>query len=366
MNIVLAHASDISKPGGGTQRVSAFASGLEAEGYDVTLVIPKPAESLPRRVQSVQVETVPINHPGVLTQPLRGGSVIRRARKISNDRNAVIQIEHSPLAGIGSLFGCREYVIDMHDLAFPSPLYGDLPLGSLVQQGVKRIERRGIRDARKIVVVSDRMQQLVRETWDIPVDRFVTIPNAYFPEIREKYGNNSPIKGRVAFLGSLHPKLSVETFEKICELPEVSELLVVGDGTNRSQLESIKNPKLRLTGYLPDEEAFELVSRAEVAINPQRVSQLQRASSPVKLYYYSALGVPMVLTEGPDEVTAFDAQGAAISVSENGDFVGAVQDILNSEKRQEAMREASKGIATKSTWDTRVERLIELYETLEQ
>jgi glycosyltransferase involved in cell wall biosynthesis len=291
-------------------------------------------------------------------------SVVRRARRVSENQNAVLQIEHSTLAGLASLVGCRDYVLDMHDLAFPSPVYGDLPLGSGVQRGIKALEARGLRDASEVVVVSDQMKSLIAETWDISTDRFSTVPNGYFSDIRDAYMSSDSVRGRVAFLGSLHPKLSVQTFEEICRLSEVTELVVVGDGPMRSEFESIDEAELRLTGYLPDDQAFELIAGAQVAINPQRVSRLQRASSPVKLYYYTGLGLPMVLTEGPDEVRMLADRDAATSVPEDGDFSEAVRQVLVDDDRRESMRAALNDLGWEFTWEERVKRLVKLYDDL--
>lgn len=362
MNIVLAHAADVSRPSGGTERVSAFASGFEDAGHDVTLVVPRPAESFPERLSGVGISTVPIGRTGVLSQPVRGGAVVRRARRLAAERNAVLQIEHSPLAGLGATLGCQGFVLDMHDLAFPSPVYGDLPMGWLAQRFVKTMEGKGLRNAAEIVVVSEEMRRLVTDTWDVDPDRLTTIPNGYLADVRESFADTQTVPGRVVFLGSLHPKLSVEPFERICRLPEVSELVVVGDGAKRSELESIDRDELALTGFLPDAEAYELVASAAVAINPQRVSRLQRASSPVKLYYYTALGVPMVLTEGPDVVHYLGDRGAAAVVPDGGDFADAVRRVLSDDARRASMRDELRELASEFTWETRVSRLLDLYE----
>lgn len=362
MNIVIAHAADISRPGGGTDRVSAFASGLSGAGHDVTLVIPRPTSALPERIDGVRTSTVAVNRSGVLTQPMRGGAITCRAKRVAEKRNAILQIEHSPLAGLGATMGCREYVLDMHDLAFPSPLYGDLPAGWLVQRFVKVIEGRGLRKAKKIAVVSDRMKQFVRSTWTVPDERFVTVPNGYFERVVKPFTNVSTVTGRVVFLGTLHPKLSVEAMAAVGRLPEVTELIVVGDGPKRAAIERIESDKLRLTGYLPDMEAFKLVASADVAINPQRVSWLQRASSPVKLYYYAALGVAMVLTEGPDVVDSLGNHGAAAVVAEDEDFAEVVRRVLRDDALRASMQEKSREMASEFGWDTRVDSVLELYD----
>lgn len=361
MNIVIAHGADLSKPSGGTERVSAFASGLANAGHDVTVVVPRPSGSLPSRLNGVRTSTVPINHSSVTSQPIRGAAVTRRAKRIADERDASLQIEHSTLAGLGTMLGCRDFVLDMHDLAHPSPLYGNLPAGMIVQSIIKRIEKLGIDEADEIIVVSDRMQQLVTEIWGIPPDRFTTIPNGYFPSLTTEFADVDTADGRVVFFGTLHPKISVPIMKDISQIPELSELVIIGDGPMREELERIDSDKIRLTGFLSDAEAFRTVASAEVAINPQHVSSLQRASSPVKLYNYAALGVAMVLTDGPDVVRELRQCGAATVVHEGGDFAAAVREILTDQSLRTSMQAAAVNAAKEFSWDERVDELIELY-----
>ncbi|WP_152042626.1 glycosyltransferase family 4 protein [Salinigranum salinum] len=361
MHIVIAHGADLSKPSGGTERVSAFASGLADAGHDVTVVVPRPSGSLPSRLNGVRTSTVPVNHSGIASQPIRGAAVSRRAKRIAEERGAYLQIEHSTLAGLSTLVGCRDFVLDMHDLAHPSPLYGNLPAGMIFQSIVKRMEKLGIDEAQEIIVVSDQMQQLVTDIWNVPADRFTTIPNGHFPGLTAEFTDVDTVEGRVVFFGTLHPKISVPIMKEISQLPELSEFVIIGDGPMRGKLERIDSDKIRLTGYLSDAEAFRTVASAEVAINPQHVSPLQRASSPVKLYNYAALGVAMVLTEGPDVVRELGERGAATVVREGEDFTTAVREILTDPSLRMSMQAAALDVATEFTWDERVRSLAELY-----
>lgn len=370
MNIVIAHGANVDTPSGGANRVIGFANGLAAAGHDVSLVCPGSDDGHNGTTQylssPVRVERVGLDRQDVLSQPVRGLAVSRKAKRIADRRDAVIQFEHSTLGGLGALTGCREYVLDMHDLAFSSPLYSDLPFGNLVQRAVRRFEGMGIKKANRIVVVSDEMRRLVRDIWNIPDDRLVTIPNGYFREIVEPYRDTPTEPGRVVFLGSLHPKLDLQSFASVAELPSVNELVVVGDGALRDDLEDLSatHDRLHVRGRLPDEEAYRTVASAEVGINPQQPSQLQQASSPVKLFYYTALRVPMVVTSGPDLVARLAEEGAAIAVRPGDSFAAAVDSVLSDDGRRVRMREVTEEIAPEFTWDQRANDLVNLYQSL--
>lgn len=364
-HVCIAHGGDLSDPSGGTDRITAFATGLVRNGYDVTLVIPRPAGTLPAKLSDVEIDTVPLQARGVIDQPIRATLVARRARDVATERNAILQIEHSNLAGVGSLVGCSEFVLDMHDLTYASPLYGDRPIGDVLQSIVRRIEGKGVTQADDIIVVSERMRRLVIDEWNVPERRFTVIPNGYSKSVIDLHRQHDTVPGRVVFFGTLHPKVDPQALLDVARLPDVTEMLVIGDGERRADLEKARRQQdlsdLRITGRLPETEAFELVASASVAVNPQFTSPLQEASSPVKLYYYAALGLPMVLTEGPDTANALGQGGAAVLVPEGGDFATAVQSILGDDERRQRMAARARDEAEHATWADRVNSLLEVY-----
>jgi glycosyltransferase involved in cell wall biosynthesis len=254
----------------------------------------------------------------------------------------------------------------MHDLAFESPLYGDLPLGSVVQRLIRRIEGRAVQSASQIVVVSEAMRRLVSDEWNLSENDIHVIPNGYFTETVEPFQSAETVPGRVTFLGTLHPKLDVEAILEIAALSEVHEMIVVGGGAKEATLREGKRERglenLRIEGRLPDEEAFPLLAKSAVAINPQHSSSLQRASSPVKLYYYAALGLPMVLSEGPSLVSQLAEEGAATVVEHGESFTNAVRNLLIADETRIQMGETASELSRDMNWEHRVDTLREVYD----
>jgi len=361
--LCIAHGGDISTPSGGTDRVSAIASGLAERGHDVILVVPDLDGEPQYDLASVDIREVSLP-PTVENSVSSAGAIARRAKAVANDERATLQYEHSIMAGLGTLVGASSYVLDMHDLAYSRYDHVDSPLAPVMQRGVGWLERRAVEQADHIVAVSEYMADTLRSEWGVPASKVSVVPNGFFPEKLEPFADVEVVEGRVCFLGTLHPKVDVEAIEAVCRLPSVTETVVIGDGAQRDRLEALaaEYESLEVTGRLPDEEAFELLASAAVAINPQHRSALQRSSSPVKLYYYAALGKPMVVTAGPPLVTDLAEAGAAVAVEDREEFVERVEEVVNDERFATKLGENALAEAEVFKWSSRVDSIERIYE----
>ncbi|WP_276300061.1 glycosyltransferase [Halorussus lipolyticus] len=363
MNLCIAHGGDITEPSGGTDRITAFAGGLADRGHDVTLVVPEGEGERPDRLDSVRVEAIDTDGFGRGTGVGRALAVAWRAKQVADERDATIQFAHSTLAGFATLVGCEGYVLDMHDLAFARFDHVDSALSPVLERFVSWLERRGVRKASHVVTVSGYMKEFLADEWGVPEGAVTVLPNGFFEERRDTFAGTETIPGRVVFLGTLHPKVDVDALRETAQLPEVEELVVVGDGALREELDAAADEldSLRTTGRLPDAEAFDLVASASVVVNPQEPSALQQASSPVKLFYYAALGVPMVVTSGPDPAEEFASAGGAELVEPGESFADRVAEVLRDDDRRAEMAESAAAAAREMTWDARVGRLETIY-----
>lgn len=355
LRLCIAHAGDVTDPSGGTDRVTALAAGLEDRGATVSLVVPTASGPFPDPLAGVGVRTATEHDSGLATAV----AVARTAKRVAAETDAVVQFEHSVLGGIGALVGCSDYLLDVHDLAYSRYDHVETSLAPVLRGGVRRLERLAVRRARHVVAVSEPMRSELVGEWGVAPRAVSVVPNGYRPERVAGVTARSPVPGRVSFLGTLHPKVDVDALSAVASLSAVSELCVIGDGALRERLERLADrpgyESLRVTGRLPDAEAFDLVADSQLVVNPQHDSLLQRVSSPVKLSYYAALGVPIVATAGPAPARDLAETGAACLVEPGGDFAGTVSDLLGDPDRRELMGGRGRAAAADMTWDDRVD-----------
>jgi glycosyltransferase involved in cell wall biosynthesis len=366
MRLCIAHAGDISEPSGGTDRVTAIATGLEERGHDVVVVVPEPEGSITERLQNIDVRRISSPVDNSLGRTI---SIARHSVAIAEEEDRQIQFEHSALAGVASLVTRNpNFILDMHDLAYSRFDHINHPLSPIMRRAVGYLERRAVENARQVVLVSETMARTVEKNWNVSKEDISVVPNGYFPDIAERFTDVEQEPGRVVFLGTLHPKVDVTLLCQVAQLDDVSELLVIGDGAQRAELEeqSRKHEALAVLGRLPDQEAFRYVASSQAVVNPQRPSALQRSSSPVKLYYYAAFGKPIVATKGPDILTELSAREAAHAVTNRSEFMTAIKDILSDDQVAETLGSNAASVATEHQWSKRVEKLATVLQRIER
>jgi glycosyltransferase involved in cell wall biosynthesis len=116
------------------------------------------------------------------------------------------------------------------------------------------------------------------------------------------------------------------------------------------------------TGRLPDPELFEMLSTAEVCVNPDRVNEMNDKSTMNKIREYMALAKPIVqfdVTEG--RVSAGEASLYA-RPNDPIDFASKIEVLLNDPERRERMGQLGRRrVEERLSWAHQAPVLIEAY-----
>ncbi len=371
-NVCIAYGSDISILRGGVNRIIAFVSSLQDNGFDVELVVPKPIHKIPEDLQNVKIHTIPVKEGGFLNKIAIALLVSYKAKKIAKNSNMILQIEHSNLAGFATLVGCSGFILDMHDLFFESPLYGNLLLSILVQKFIYNIEKRAVTHASKIIVVSNPMKEFIVRKWGVQDDKISVIPNGYF-EKKFKHLNLDDVeevKGMIAFLGRLDAKLDLNKITDLAKSVKDAMIYIIGDGPMRDKLErKVRESKLEniiVTGELSDKEAFGFVANAQVTIHPLLSSLSTEVSCPVKLFDYAALGKAIVADDVSEMHRIFKENNAILisNPTNQEKFIENVRIILENDDIRYKIALNAKRLVKDYTWEKQGKKLVKIYEQL--
>ena len=112
---------------------------------------------------------------------------------------------------------------------------------------------------------------------------------------------------------------------------------------------------VNFTGRIPDEELLEILSTADVCVNPDKPCEMNDISTMIKIMEYMALGKPIVqfdLKEG--RFSAQDASLYADNQNQVPDFAAKILWLLEHPDERKRMGEfGRRRVENELAWDTR-------------
>jgi glycosyltransferase involved in cell wall biosynthesis len=144
----------------------------------------------------------------------------------------------------------------------------------------------------------------------------------------------------------------------------------VGGGPGLAGLQKMVSSKnlgdmIKFTGRVSDAELLEILSSADVCVNPDKPCEMNDLSTMIKIMEYMALGKPIVqfdLKEG-----RYSAQGASLYSNKNGnhiaDFADKILWLLDRPEERQKMGEFGRvRVQTELAWEYSIENLLGAYE----
>ncbi len=146
------------------------------------------------------------------------------------------------------------------------------------------------------------------------------------------------------------------------------QFVLVGGGPALAELKALTaelglENHVTFTGRAPDETLFEVLSTADVCVNPDRVNPMNDKSTMNKILEYMAFEKPIVqfdVTEG--RVSAQDASLYA-APNDTADFAAKILELIDDPARGAAMGRAGRvRVETALSWDYQIAPLIAAYQ----
>lgn len=145
--------------------------------------------------------------------------------------------------------------------------------------------------------------------------------------------------------------------------------VIVGDGTELPALRQMSRELaledcVEFTGRLPDAQLWEIMSTADVCVNPDRANEMNDKSTMNKILEYMALGKPIVqfdLTEG-----RFSAGDASLYARPNdvADFAAKLCELLDDPERRRTMGALGRDrVEAGLSWQHQIPQLLSAYAT---
>ena len=218
-----------------------------------------------------------------------------------------------------------------------------------------------------VIVLSSRVRRLLAEAGVDP-ERVVAIPSGVDPSLFAG-PHADPFPGarrpRVIFVGRLvRPKGADVLVEAAARLSAPAEVLLVGDGPERSALERLVDDfrlghRVRFHGFMPHHRVAAALAHADVLVLPSRYEELGSI-----LVEALQAGVPVVAsrTGGIPEVVRDLETGLLVAPEDAGALASAIDRLLGDDALRRSMAVASRRYAAEYDWEHLSAAVLRVYE----
>jgi glycosyltransferase involved in cell wall biosynthesis len=245
----------------------------------------------------------------------------------------------------------------------------------LVDQGkAEWVAHRAIGNASSLVAVSDEVASHLGQ-YPLTDGRVHVIPNGVDPD-RFPEGLRSVLGGTsgtfmVGFVGTLKPWHGLSTlvgaFERLHDVARDAQLLIVGDGPERSALEEDLSRRglrqaVQFTGAVDPTQIPGLIAAMDAAVAPYP-NLTDFYFSPLKVYEYMAAGRAVVASRigQLNRLVEHEITGLLTSPGDPADLAGALMRLRTEpELRQRLGKTARAKIQREHTWKATVRRILDL------
>ncbi len=385
---------------GHASRLSALATTLAAEGWDVSVLAPPPSfphgefEWSWQRRDTTHVDGVEVIRLWTV-QPTRPdpGFLTRMAFYVVFAFHATLWLlfrryEHDVLvtttppistgvAGIATVRTETHWVVDVRDLWIDASVsLGFIPEGGLLERGSRRFQRQVLARADRLAVTTETLGKRLCEQYGPGLEeKLLLVPNGvdterfrrpfHRPEnqheisgtastdtgepVRRDGGDSKRTPQVVIYTGNIgHAQNLGQCIRALEMLPEDVILRLVGGGDAVADLKQLATDRgvghrVEFVGIRPHDEIPRLLGEAHVGVAPLKDDEELAYAMPTKVYEYLGNGLPVVTT-GRGELERFieRSDGGIHAESDSHSIATAIETLLEDDEfRAEAGRRGS-------------------------
>lgn len=168
---------------------------------------------------------------------------------------------------------------------------------------------------------------------------------------------------RLTYLGLMEvPRGIREVLESAAALQQegrVFELLLIGDGRDRTQFESYASslglaaPTVRFTGALPNAEALRLVGESDVGLVPHHAVESWNTTIPNKLFDYMAAGLVVVSSDAipADRIVRSTGAGVVFKSRDSADLTVQLRSLFDESVRARMADAGMEAVRHRYNWE---------------
>jgi glycosyltransferase involved in cell wall biosynthesis len=274
------------------------------------------------------------------------------------------------------LFGVK-YIFDHHDVN-PELYYAKFGRKDFLYLTQIWLERLTFACANVVISTNHTYRQVAMDRGKLPPDDVFVVRNgpdlATFrtvpPRPELKYGK----RYLVGYVGTMSEQEGLDILLGAARFIRDSgrvdiHFTCIGGGPGLEKLQAMKSSlgldeMFNFTGRIPDRELLEILSTADICVNPDKPGAMNDMSTMIKIMEYMALGKPIVqfdLREG--RFSAGEASLYADASDPIPNFAGKILQLLDSdEERQRRGELGRRRVETELAWEYSIPYLLAAYE----
>jgi len=276
-----------------------------------------------------------------------------------------VVIAETSIIGWSALSICRIYsipcLVDIHGLLFAE----QRGQGSPYWEYYRRLEEEVFQGSDHIFVVSKYMKNYIVRSFNISPEKITVVPNGGTPQ---PFSAAYKVPLKIIYAGNF------AYWEKVDDFLDLAKYLahdyrfkfyLAGAGSLKnkllSRIESEKIP-VKYLGYIPRRYFFSILSRMQVGVAPSTRDLARVVASPIKIFDYMSVGLPVVTPRVGDwgEIVKEEDAGIALENDSIENYARALDILANKEIWIRKSMNAKNTISGKYNWDNVLRPLIEV------
>ncbi|MEM2372862.1 MAG: glycosyltransferase [Thermoproteota archaeon] len=258
-------------------------------------------------------------------------------------------------------------VADVHDLwADEEFLSSRISPRSSACEVINNITRKAVEESDLVLVGNELMKKIIESRFSIKSSRIVVSPNGGELHKLEKYGER---RKRIIYAGNFEPYEFVDFFLEsaphILREENDLEILIYGKGSEEPRLKKLAKrlglPNSIFKGFIKRGELIPILAQSLVGVVPTR----KRYASPLKLFEYLSVGLPVVSIKGMWWSNIIEEYHAGkTSEFDSEKYAEAILELVTTNDIEEFSMGALKIIRDKYNWFKIAEDLVSIYKEL--
>jgi glycosyltransferase involved in cell wall biosynthesis len=274
------------------------------------------------------------------------------------------------------VFGIK-YIFDHHD-ASPELYLSKSGRKTFLYEILLALEKGTYRFSDAVMVTNKSYRELALTRGGVAAENVFIVRNGPDPKTFHAVTPNPALKdGKrylVGYVGTMNSQDGLDILVEVAQyLKELGRrdirFVCVGGGPELPTLRKMVRERsladmVHFTGFIPDREMLEVLSTADVCVNPDKPCQMNDISTMIKVLEYMALGKPIVQFDSKEG--RFSAEGASLYADKNNqvpDFANKILWLLEHPDERKKMGEAGRNrIESELAWKHSVGNLLAAYE----